>query len=446
MHEEPEIFEDANDKRTFALGLRHISKIEGHAALDISVVKGKVDDLQLRVTEGKRFYTQGVRGLHCTAVSNIVSRICGTCSMAHMTCCVLAVENALGIEPSGQTQALRELAMYGLNLRDHALHLYFFSMPDLFDVDSILKFEGKRMKYIEQAFKVKSAGNRLSTLVAGKPVHPTNISVGVPKSVPLKEQCAETAKQLKAARDEVLELIGLFHGQEASFSTKTRFIALDNARKKFSYFGDELISSDGETIKKENYINHLQRVVLPYSQATGFVFEGNEYMVGALARMNLNRGMLHKDTLRDVSRYLKVFPTSNIFYNNLAQAIEMLNCIDQSVELLEAWDFKAEPAAEAKMPVEERDGIAAIEAPRGTLYYMMHILPDGKVKYVTLVIPTAQNQVKISRDIKEYVEQNISRLPDRHDIAHGIERLIRAYDPCMSCATHFLKVNWKIKE
>ena len=444
MHEEPELFEDAHDRGTFSLAMHQISKIEGHAGLDVKVEKGKVTDLKLRITEGKRFYTQGVRGLSCLAMPSVVSRICGTCSIAHLTCSTLAVENALGVVPSEQTVLLRELAQFGLNLRDHALHLYFFSMPDVFAKDSILAFDGELLKYVEQAFRVKAAGNKLSTISAGKAVHPMYISVGTPKALPQKQQCDDAVKELKAVREDVLGLIAVFHeaGQRIDMTTQTRFVSLHND-KGYGYFGDKLMSSDGDSIPKQDYFVHLQRVILPYSEATGFVLEGGEYMVGALARMNLNRGQLHPQTQKDAAESLKVFPSSNVFHNNLAQAIEMLHCIDRSVEILETHEFK--PEAPVDVTVKEGRGIAVTEAPRGTLYYLVDLNKEGKLNSATLVIPTAQNQVKISSDIRGFIERSLAANPetDRHSLVHGIERLIRAYDPCMSCATHFLKVRWR---
>jgi len=181
----------------------------------------------------------------------------------------------------------------------------------------------------------------------------------------------------------------------------------------------------------------LQNVVLPYSQATGFEFEGQEYMVGALARLNLNKPALHKNTQKDMQKYLQLFPSDNIYHNNLAQAIEILHSIDHSIEILENTEFKKE--AVIKPSKLDGEGVGVIEAPRGTLYYWMGI-NQGKVRYMNLVIPTAQNLLNMREDIRQMVLDRIDQ--GEKAIKKEAEKIIRAYDPCMSCASHFLKVNW----
>jgi coenzyme F420-reducing hydrogenase alpha subunit len=182
-------------------------------------------------------------------------------------------------------------------------------------------------------------------------------------------------------------------------------------------------------------------VVIPYSQATGFKCGGKDYRVGALARINLNKSGLHKDTRKYAAKYLSTFPSHDIFDNELAQAIEMLHCVDRAIQILESTEFK--PELPPRLTPTAGIGVGVIEAPRGTLYYEMQIGDQGLVKDGTLVIPTAQNQVTMECDIGKFVQEMLQKDLPKEEIEHSIEKLIRAYDPCMSCATHFLKVNWK---
>ena len=227
----------------------------------------------------------------------------------------------------------------------------------------------------------------------------------------------------------------IFKDCDFKFERETRYVCSGN--KDYSYLGDEIISSEGVPVPKTHYLWHLQRVIIPYSTSTGFQFRGKEFMVGSLPRMNLKKDSLHKDTRRDATSYISLFPSKDIYNNNLAQAIETLHAIDHSIELLETTEFKPEKPVEVKE--KSGTGVAAIEAPRGTLYYHIEI-ENSNVKEVELVIPTAQNQVNMGFDIKKLVEENIDR--PKEEIEFEIEKLIRAYDPCMSCATHFLKVKW----
>jgi coenzyme F420-reducing hydrogenase alpha subunit len=416
--------------------VEQLSKIEGHSDLYVKIRKGEVKDVQLQITENKRFYTQAIRGKPANNIPQVVSRICGTCSVAHNTACTEAVEHAYGIRPSRQTLLLRNLSMHGQIIRDHAMHLYLFCLPDVFGKDSVLEFDKKQHQFVHDAFDVKAAGNNLCTVVAGRAVHPTYPQVGHFLKLPDRQQVKKTVSQLKRVRNRVLDLIEVFHKCDFRFERETQFVSLIN--KDFNFVEGEICSTEGHCIQERDYWDHLERVVIPYSQATAFEFENQEYMVGSLARINLNRKSLSKDTKKAASEFLKTFPSKNVFHNNLAQAIEILHSIDSSIKLLETHEFKPEPrpAIKPKMAT----GVGVVEAPRGTLYYMLSVKKDGNIGYGNIIIPTAQNQIKIGTDIKNLVQGIIDRPKAR--IQHEIEKLIRAYDPCMSCAAHFLKLKW----
>jgi len=424
----------------FDIDIDHLSKIEGHADLEVRVKEGKVQHARLKISEAKRFFTQGVRGKSCLNVAQLVSRICGTCSIAHLSCCIEAVENALGITPSEQTKLLRNLTMDGLMVRDHAMHLYIFCLPDILGADSVLELADRDKSLVEKALEVKSAGNELSKIVAGKSVHAPFPSVGGYTKVMTNEQAKEMAHTLTHAREHAIEFVELFREKLPVFERKTHFIALTNPN--YEYIGGEICSSEGYCVSRANFWEHLDRVVVPYSQATGFEFEGREYMVGSLSRMNLNKDALHRETKKDVANCLPLFPSNNIYMNNLAQAIEIINGMDHAIEKLESWDFKPEPY---KTPaVKAGSGIGVIEAPRGTLYYALKTNEAGMVDYINLVIPTAQNHQNIEKDVAKLVQNDIDAgAKGQDEISMDVEKLVRAYDPCMSCATHFLKLKMK---
>jgi len=414
-----------------------LSKIEGHAELDVKVRGGKVVSARLMINENKRFFTQAIRGQHFRSVSQMVSRICGTCSIAHQMACIEAVERALGVEPSPQTRALRNLAMHGLMIRDHALHLYLFCMPDIYGKDSVLELDGPLHELVHDAFDVKAAGNALCTLVAGRSVHPPYPQVGSFARVPSAEEAVPVMKQLQSVRPKVLALIRIFEDCAFIHERNVRSVALAN--DDYNFLEGEIRSSDGLCVPESLFWEHLGRVVIPYSQATAFQLEGSPYVVGAAARMNLNAHSLHPQTRKDAASALTKFPTKNAFHNNLAQAVEILHCIDRSLDMLSMARFRPEPPP--TIAPKQASGVGVIEAPRGTLYYMLDITADGKVRFGNLVIPTAQNQMMMERDIRTLVPTLLHLPKDR--IEREIEKLVRAYDPCMSCASHFLKVKWR---
>jgi len=426
------------------ISINKLSKIEGHADLNIKIKNGQVKKVEVRVEENKRFYTQAVKGKAAMAVPQLVSRICGTCSLAHLTAATEAVEKTLDVKPSKQTIIQRKLAMHSLMIRDHALHLYFFVLPDVYGVDSVLDLPDEHKELIHEALHVKEAGNNLSKLVAGRSVHPTTEVVGGFTQIPDAAKIPAAIKELKSVRKYIVGLAEILHNTGWELKRKINFVAL--ATDDFSYLEGKICSTSGACIQEKDFWDHLHKVVLPYSQAKGVEFEGQEYMVGAISRVNLNKDALHKNTKKDMKKYLDLFPSENIYHNNLAQAIEIMHSIDHSIELLENTKFKKEEIA--KPGRQTGEGVGVVEAPRGTLYYWLGV-NNGKVRYANLVIPTAQNVLNMQEDVLKAVKDVCALgITDKNKeeyekkIRKEVEKIIRAYDPCMSCASHFLKLKW----
>ncbi|MDP3027320.1 MAG: nickel-dependent hydrogenase large subunit [Nanoarchaeota archaeon] len=430
-----------HNQKDFDLTIKNISKIEGHTHLDIKVKDGKTQYCKLKISENKRFFTQAVQGLSYNLVPTTMSRICGTCSSAHVLCSIEAIEKALDLEISEQTLQIRKLLSYGGHLRDHAMHLYFFCLPDIMGKDSVFDFKGKEKEWIHDGLHIKEAGNFLSTIIGGRAVHPPNAVIGGFAKFPANKEIEEAIKKLEECRDDILRIIDLFYKDKTSFKRKTNYVALVN--NEYNFLRGYIKTALGTSIFEEQYGEHLQRVVLPYSTATAFEWESKDYMVGALARMNLNKDNLHTNTIKDTFKYLKIFPSDCVFDNNLAQAIEMLHEVDSSIELLRELQNNIKQEIPIKPKIKKSAGIGVVEAPRGTLYYHLDLNSQGKINYANLCIPTQQNIIHLEKDIAKYVEQLLAQKKTKNEISFEIEKMIRAYDPCMSCATHFLKINWK---
>jgi len=441
---------------SFDLTLDRITKIEGNASLTLKVVDGKVADVKFAILEYKRFFTEAMKGKDVAAMPAHLARICGTCSNAHIICSIEACENALSIVPSPQTMLLRTLTMHGLMIRDHALHLYLFSMPDVFGKDAFLDLDEnnpEEHQILHDGFETKSAGNFLATLIAGRSVHATYPVVGGFLHFPDQVGVDEALDKLIKIRPAVLRLINIFKNAPFHFDRKTKYMALapDNI---FGYIKGNIVTSAGEKYEEKDFRSHLEGTVLPYSEAMGYTYEGEGYMVGALARINLSKDKLHPKTKDSATEALNLFPSTDIYYNNLAQAIEILHSVDESIDILSNNKFVHEPVVKSGSDNKsELVGIGVIEAPRGTLYHKIVIGTDGKVLEGEVVVPTGQNQINIERDIgvlvQKLLDESNSASPssratlDKDKIVLEIEKLIRAYDPCMSCASHFLKVEWK---
>lgn len=421
--------------------IENLAKVEGSASLEIKVKEGKVEYAHFKADDYKRFFTQAMQGKPIAAIPQLLARICGTCSNAHLLCAIEACERALDIQPSEQTMLLRYLTTYGLMIRDHALHLYLFVMPDVYGKDNFLDFDEnnpEEHQLLHDAFDIKAAGNFLATLVAGRSVHALYPTIGGFLHFPEKEGIKEAIKKLEEVRPAVLRLIKIFEELPWRLDRKTNYMAL--VPERYGFLNGKIKSSQGEIIAEENLRSHLEHVVLPYSQASAYKHEQESYMVGALARLNLAKDLLHPRTKDSAKSALAIFPSTNIYHNNLAQAVEILHSIDDSIEILSSHEFVAEPVI--SKPPREAVGIGVVEAPRGTLYHKVELGSDGIVKRGEVIVPTGQNQINMEEDIVRLVE-DLLPAKSKEEIQFEIEKLIRAYDPCISCAAHFLKVKWE---
>lgn len=425
---------------TFDLTLNDIAKIEGKASLTVRVVDDRVEECRFRTTEFKRFYTQAMRGKDVMALPQISCRICGTCSNAHLLCAINAAENALGIVPSPQTVLLRQLVHYGLMIRDHGLHCFVFVLPDLLGADSILDLDEQdpeQHQILDDAFTVKAAGNALGTAIGGRSVHAPYPMVGGFAKLPDPSEFPNLISKLESTRPAVLRLIDRLSKHAAALKVDAGCVALLDDR--LTFLGGKIHDMDGDAYSPEDFGNHLTHVAISQSHASGYRYDGKTVMVGALARLNLGKDRLHPRTSADVVGALARFPSRNIFDNTLAQAIEILCAIDSSVDILRS--LRLSPESLQHVEKKAGAGVGVIEAPRGTLFYRLTLDDRGIITNIQIVVPTGLNQIGIGESLFTYIQDHVSQGQD--ELAASCEQIIRAYDPCMSCASHFLKIRWR---
>jgi len=424
----------------FDLSIEELSKIEGTASVDVKVRNGELTECKFAITEMRRFFTESVRGKPATVVPSLLARICGTCSNAHLIASTIAVEKALEIEISEQSKLLRKLLYNGLMIRDHGLHLYVFVLPDLFNRDSILKFDEnnpEEHQLLHDTFTVKEAGNKLGSITGGRSVHAPFVKPGGMSVIPKKDQLLEIIPLLLNARKASLNLLKVFMNCSWNLIRDKKYLAMKNSN--YSYFEGSICTEDDFCVIPSEYEKNLEKVRFEHSQASAYRFHGQTYMVGALARMNINKNSLLESVKNDCSEALKKFPSDNIYNNNIAQIIEIVQAIDESIKLINSYEGKEEKPVD--LVFKDATGYGIIEAPRGTLYHKLDVQADGTIKHARIIVPTAQNQIDIQESIETYVRSNLDK--PKEEIEKSIETIVRAYDPCMSCATHFLKIKWK---
>jgi sulfhydrogenase subunit alpha len=420
------------------LNLDHIAKIEGHARLHVKVAAGKVVKAELQVLEGARYFEGILKGKKFNDLSHIASRICGVCSVVHTLASVNAVEDAFSIKISEQTKLLRELLNIGGMIQSHILHLYFLTLPDYAGVGSAIGLAGKSPALVERALRLKRLGNHIVVTVAGRDVHPIACVIGGFSRTPDAQKMGELLEELKRCKMDAVETVKMFMDiNYPDFERKTPHFALGGG----SYFySDSIVRCEGGTcFETKDYASHFKEYLRAGSTAEFATQEGKSYFVGALARISNNIELMSSEAQQYAKKICE--KENNPFMNIPAQALEVLEGINRAIVILSNIKLVEEQPAEFTVKPCECSGISAIEAPRGILFHEYRFDPAGNCTFANITTPTTQNLKYIEESIKEYLQEILGRGPD--EIKKEIEKLIRAYDPCISCSTHFLELNWE---
>jgi sulfhydrogenase subunit alpha len=429
---------------TGEITIDNITKIEGSAGLKVVIENDTVKDLKFILQDYRRFYTQVVKGKPIIAVPAFLSRICGTCSVAHLFASIKALEMSQGIEVSEQTKVLRRLAYDALMIRDHALHLYFFVLPDILGIDSILDISDdandRGHVLLHDSFDIKRIGTDISNIIIGAAIHAPIPTVGGFLKNPDPSKFPDLINRLQEIRPQALRGIETFGKWNETLVRNTDYLYLRND-KQYDFLEGGIVNSNGKRTSSDKFLEFMEKVVIPYSQSEGYKFSDTheDYFVGSLARMNFNKDLLNPRTKADASNYLSLFPSQNIQHNNLAQAIEVLHCVDDAIDILKSIQINQDEKPIRKPP-QAGVGVGVIEAPRGILYHMAKVNDKGIIEDYDVIVPTAQNQINIENDLKKYFNENLDK--SEEELHHKAEVIIRAYDPCISCSTNFLKIEW----
>jgi sulfhydrogenase subunit alpha len=410
--------------------LDHITKIEGHAKLHIQVKDNKVKKCELQIFEGSRYFEGILKGKHYTDLPDITSRICGVCSVAHTLASIKAIEAAFNVKVSEQTRLLRELLIIGGILQSHAMHLYFLVLPDYFGCGSALQLAKKEPILVKRALLIKRTCNNLVATIAARDVHPISAIPGGFTRLPEQSKLNTLIKDLRLIKSDAEQTVKLFKELEyPEFEKQSDKFALTGN----SYFySDKIISCKGNLcIPTNDYELHFKEYFKSGSTAEFSRRKGKSYMVGALARTTVNKNLLLTCKNEVIS-----LNENNPYHNNVAQAIEICEGLNQAIKILENINLKEEEVKEI-IP-KSSTGVGALEAPRGILFHKYKFNKKGICKFANITTPTTQNLPHLEEAIKQLIPTILDRKED--EIKLEIEKLIRAYDPCISCSTHFLEL------
>jgi coenzyme F420-reducing hydrogenase alpha subunit len=389
-----------------------IAKIEGHGSLKVNWENNTV---KLHVHEGERLFEGILVGRTAEEAHWITPRICGICPIAHNLASLTSLENALGIEINETSKLLRDLMKCGQMIQSHVLHLFFLALPDYIGFDKGTELAKKDPKSFNKALSLKEMADEIAFVIAGRNVHPTTTAIGGFHKIPSKKELEKLLEKIKETEKEAEWAVKLF----SNLKYPKLKVDLELVFQK----DGKIVSNRGTSVAIEEYKQNLEEELRDYSTAKFGKFQGREIMVGALARLSFDKNNDYK------------LDFNNPFHNNLAQAIEILEFTKQAEKIIERL-LNIEMDAMIIKPSENaiRQGIGAVEAPRGGLYHEIHLDEKGIVTYANIITPTVQNLTSIEKSAQALINQTESL--KKKEKEKLLNMLVRSYDPCITCSVH----------
>lgn len=424
----------------FKIDIHHITRVEGHGNIVVDVKNGRLVQCDLEIVEAPRFFEAMLRGRPYQQASHLTSRICGICAVGHATTSLRATETALGVQLSEQTKLLRQLNFYGEILDSHILHVYMLVAPDFLGVGSIIPLASRAPEVVLRALRMKQLAGDLCAAIGGRHTHPIAMTVGGFTHFPSHDDLYRLRERLEAMRADVDATVELFQRFKVpAFERQTEYIALHKP-DEYAWIDGVIRSSDGGEWPLADYRQVTNEYMVPHSSAKRTKNQRDSYMVGALARFNLNYSHLHPRA-KAAAAALGLKPVChNPYMITVAQVVEIVHAVEHAIALTDTllargveWE---EPAQPTRLSGE---GVGSCEVPRGILFHH-YVIEDGIITGANCIIPTGQNLQNIENDMRALVPSLLDR--PRENIAHMLEMLVRAYDPCISCSTHLLDVQF----
>lgn len=418
----------------------HLYRVEGHGGIRVELDGKKLLDVKMEIFEGSRFFEALIRGRHYKDVPMIMCRICAICSASHRLVSIRAVEEAIGLEVSNQTKLLRELLILGETIESHTLHLFCLAAPDFLGFPGVAAMADRHEAVVRMGLGLKKLGNSIQEIVGGRKIHQVNAEVGGFGKVPEKEELLSLRNELEAKLPDTLESLAFIESisKEDITDSSSIFSALDDGSGNYRYHGDNILISTGDKLPVKKYKELCNEFVVSHSHAKHSLYKEKPFMVGSLARLYLHRHKLSGKAGSEMKRLEPSFDPDNILWNNLGQAIEVIQSFERSIEiigqLMENGYKEEELARPGKLT--GGSGAAGTEAPRGTLYHSYTIDDKGIVTDADVITPTAINLENMEKDIRAATHIAIDEPEDKLKLQ--LEKVVRAYDPCISCSVHLV--------
>ena len=434
------------------IDVHYLTRVEGHGDITVDVKEGVLKDCRFKVIESARFFETMLCGRLIYEAQHLTSRICGICSCGHSLASIKAAEAAIGVSVHDDTVLLRKLLLFSEQMDSHVLHAFILVAPDLLGVGSIFPLVKTHRSVIEMALRMKKLSDFAGEVLAGRHTHPISFVIGGITKIPDPDQLKKLYEMMIEARSDFDKTLKLFKKLTLpDFERKAQYVALSNDEEYAFYDGRVNINAES-SIEAQDYLSVIKEEVRDYSSAKFVSVKGAPYMVGALARFNLNGDQLNKRALA-AAKYLGLKrPCHNTFMNTIAQVVEWGHCLEESILILkrilkEGLDEKnvlVTPFPKREEgPIRTRPGrgVGAVEVPRGILFHDYTVNGNGVVTHANCIIPTNQNINNLEADMRKIVPEIIDKQSEK-EMTLTLEMLARAYDPCISCSTHVLDVRF----
>jgi sulfhydrogenase subunit alpha len=427
-----------NTNREKTVKVDYLTRVEGEGGVYVRSEGGELREVKINIFEPPRFFEAFLRGRYFQEVPDITARICGICPVAYQMSAVHALEAALEVIPPPEIRALRRLLYCGEWIESHALHIYMLNAPDFLGYESVVAMAADHPQEVEQALRLKKIGNRLLAILGGRSVHPVSVCVGGFYKAPHRKELESLAADLRWGIEASKETLAFVTSLSfPSYTPDYEFVSVSHPNE-YPMNERRIVSSKGVDIEPEEFERVYLEEHIEYSTAlhSSRADSGASYFVGPLARINLNLDKLMPQALEAARTCGVSWPCRNPYMGIVARAIELIHACEEALAIIEAY---REPAASrVEFKVHAGEGCAATEAPRGLLYHRYRINDQGIVEFAKIIPPTAQNYHRMEDDLKAILPGVLDQ--SEAEIAQVCEKLIRTYDPCISCSTHFVKL------
>jgi len=412
--------------------INHLARMEGHASFIGALENGDIGQAKIITEEGIRLVEGCLKGKSLFDAHVISMRICGICPIVHNLAAIKAMENLLAVKVSPQTIQLRKLMELGQIIHSHAMHLFFLSLPDFFNYDDTLLLIKKYPEETQIALRLREFGNLINDVIGGRAIHPLNNWIGGFKVTPTHQAIAKIIASLPLALQDAVDLAKFFAKLKyPKFDRPTEHLSLDNDNEYAIYDG-KITTSEGWAYTPLQFYQKMQEVEERAALAKRSLWFNSHYLVGALARINNHGKKLNQEAKKIWSKIHGQKKVFNAFYNILAQAVEVVHCVEEAGAIINHLKLKTEGPPAIK--IKAGQGVAAVEAPRGILIHYYEVNGQGRITRADVITPTVMFLGNLEDDLAVYLPQTVKM--SEADRRNKIKMLIRAYDPCISCATH----------